>query len=77
MFGHENPENRRNSAPPVARNVTTRLIRFKMLKLTSTYEGLSFGRAEKKTRTEAAKNIRISQVSTLKSFDDVCRSVDL
>ena len=55
VFGHENPQNRRNSVPPVARNVMAPLIRFKMLKLTSTYEGLSFGRAEKKTLTEAAK----------------------
>ena len=54
------------SAPPVANGVGTRSIGNKMLKLTSTHEGLSIGPSKTNPRTEVAKIICFSQKSFLK-----------
>ena len=54
------------SAPPVANGASAGSIGIRMLKLTSTYEGLSFGLAEKKTLTEVTIFFGISQNQILK-----------
>ena len=54
------------TAPPVANGAGASSIGNKMLKLTSTYKGLSFGPAKKKTRSGFTNIFGISQKKTLK-----------
>ena len=77
VFRHENPTFLDLSAPPVANGASAGSIGIRMLKLTSNYEGLSFGLAEKKTRTEVTKTwsyYGFSQISTLKKLGSSCIS---
>ena len=64
----EIPRFLQKSAPPVANEVVTPLIRKRAFKLTSNYEGLSIGRAKKKTLTEFTKIFGISQNKILNHF---------
>ena len=54
----EIPRFLQKSAPPVANEVVTPLIRKRAFKLTSNYEGLSIGRAKKKNPHGVHKNFR-------------------
>ena len=55
-------------APPVANGASAGSIGKRMLKLTSTYEGLSFGLAKKKTLTEVTIFFGVSQNQILKTL---------
>ena len=66
------PQNRSKSAPPVANNDLALIFRNKLSILTSTYEGLSFGPAQKKTQMEFTiflVILRFSQISPLKDSE--------